>query len=74
MIRRDIICTVVSVADVDWRLICLSNPHVVMGRQGVYMSGIVGICLLTSYHVLGRISGLYHAPKICTDRRPGKSL
>ena len=34
-------------------------PHVVMGRQGVYMSGMVGICLLTSCHVLGRISGLY---------------
>ena len=34
-------------------------PHVVMGRQGVYMSGMVGIRLLTSYHVLGRISGLY---------------
>ena len=29
--------TVVSVADVDQQLICLSDPHAVMGRQGVYM-------------------------------------
>ena len=30
-----------------------------MGRQGVYMSGMVDIRLLTSRHVLGRILGLY---------------
>ena len=31
-----------------------------IGRQGVYTSGMVGICLLTSCHVLRQILGLHH--------------
>jgi hypothetical protein len=35
-------------------------PHVAIGRQGISMLGTVGICLLTSRHVLRWISGLHH--------------
>ena len=73
-IRYDVICTVVLVADVDWQLICLSSPACCHRSLRYIYEGMVGICLLTSCHVLRQISGLHHAPKICTDRRPGKSL
>ena len=36
-------CTVVHVADVEWQLICLLSPERCIGRQGICISGTVGI-------------------------------
>ena len=43
-------------------------PHVVIGRQGISMLGTVGICLLTSRHVLRWISGLHHLGNLLFGR------
>ena len=51
-------------ADVNQQLIFFYVLRVVIGRQGVYTSGMVGICLLTSCHVLQQISGLHQEPSL----------
>ena len=52
--------TVVPVADVDRRLICLLNPRVLHGPPRYIYVGCGKYSLLTLHHVLGRILDLYH--------------
>ena len=46
--------------------------HVVIGHQGISMLGTVGICLLTSRHVLWWILGLHHTPQGLHGSKTGK--
>ena len=58
--RYDVMYTVVPVADVDRRLICLLNPRVLHGPPRYIYVKCGKYSLLTSHHVLKRILELYH--------------
>ena len=61
-------------ADINRQLICLSGPVRCHGSPRCIYVGYGRYLFVDIVPHGSAISGLHHAPKICTDGRPGKSL